>query len=465
MGRRKKRFFENLSIDGMSSEGMGIGRVEDRVVFVEQAVPGDVVDALESKKRSKFSMASIRELKTKSELRVDPFCDHFGLCGGCKWQFLPYEEQLKFKQQIVEDAFKRIAKVEPKVIHPILEAPSDRRYRNKMEFTFSNKRWLTQDQIDSGEEFNRNGLGFHIKGFFDKVVHIEECHLQKEPSNAIRNAIGDYANEKGIEYFDLREQTGILRNLFIKITEQGEILVLLSVAKWNDDVEALLEHIKSEFPEVTSLQYVVNDKRNDTIYDLECKVFHGSEHIHEQLGDFKFKIGPKSFFQTNSQQAGRLYARAKEMANLNEDTLLYDLYTGVGSIGIYMSDRCKTVVGLETIPEAIEDAKWNAKLNNLDQCHFYAGDVKDLLTNDLIKKHGKPDVLITDPPRAGMHQDVVQMLLDLEISRLVYISCNPATQARDIQLLHEKYELDEIQAVDMFPQTTHIENIACLTLR
>ena len=449
----------------MSSEGMGIGRFEEKVVFVEQSVPGDNVDAFAYKNRSKFMQARLEKLNLASDMRIEPFCAHFGLCGGCKWQYLSYKDQLAFKQQIVEDAFSRIGKVDIGEVLPIMGAPADRSYRNKLEFTFSNKRWLTQEQIDSEEDFERNGLGFHIKGYFDKVVDVEQCHLQDSLQNEIRNFIRPRALEKGITFYDIRERRGNLRNLILRNNRRGEWMLILAIWELDEDIKSLLEEVKEQFPQISSLQYVINQKANDTISDLDCVVFHGSDHLIETLGEYRFKIGPKSFFQTNTEQAERLYGKAIEFAGLKGGETLYDLYTGVGSIGIYMSNGCEKVVGLEYVPEAIEDAKENARLNDINHCHFYAGDVKDLLGPELFEKHGKADVLVVDPPRAGMHGDVVESILEAEPPKVVYISCNPSTQARDIALMDAKYRVEKIQPVDMFPQTTHIENIALLTLR
>lgn len=465
MGKRRLKQLHEIAIDGMSSEGMGIGHHGEKVVFVEQAVPGDVVDVRVQKNRSKYIKGSANKLHKASDLRIEPFCAHFGLCGGCKWQFLEYKQQLEYKDQIVKDALQRIGKVEVEEMLPILAAPQDRLYRNKLEFTFSNRKWLSQDEVDSGEDFNRNGLGFHIRNYFDKVVDLENCHLQEEPSNSIRMAFRELALEREISFYDIRERKGLLRNLIIRSSSLGEWLVILVVSEFNEQVEKLMNDVHKKFPQITSLQYIINTKNNDSISDLEAHCLSGRDHILEELGGFRFKIGPKSFFQTNSKQAERLYEQAREMAGLSGGEILYDLYTGVGSIGIFMSEKAGKVVGLEYIPEAIEDAKENARLNKLDHCHFYDGDVKDLFGPELFEKHGKPDVLVLDPPRAGMHPDVVERIMAAEVPRIVYISCNPGTQARDIQLTAEKYNVLKSQAVDMFPQTTHIENIALLSLR
>lgn len=464
---RSFKTVENIRVEAMSAEGMGICKSEGKVIFTKQAVPGDVADIEIRKSRKNFSEAIIKELKQPSSMRTTPSCSHFGLCGGCKWQHVDYAAQLQFKKQIVEDAFSRIGKIEFPPLPEVLGAEANYYYRNKLEFTFTDRRWLTEEEIKQGTAFeHRNALGFHVPDSFSGVIDIERCYLQADPSNDIRLKVKEFALQNGYSFFNLKEQKGLLRNLLIRTATTGELLVLLSFFE-NDEpkIKTLLDHVLVEFPQVTSLQYVINPKRNDTIYDLETVVYYGKDHITEQLGDYNFKIGPKSFFQTNSAQAKVLYDVAKEFAELKPDNVVYDLYTGVGSIAIYLSGSCKNVTGLEQVPSAIEDAKINAQINAVTNCSFHAGDVRTILREDFIKEYGKPDVVVTDPPRAGMHEDVVNTLLQLEAPRIVYVSCNPATQARDLQLLSNKYKVTRIQPVDMFPHTTHIENVAALILK
>lgn len=469
MGKAKKerKVLHDITITDISSEGMGIGRIEGKVIFAERAVPGDVVDVEVHKSKKSWAEGVISSLKTPSPLRIQPNCQHFGVCGGCKWQHISYAEQLKFKKKIVGDAFDRIGKVEHPELPEVVGAPDDFFYRNKLEFAFTDRRWLTVEEINSGADFeHRNALGFHVPGSFSGVIDIEKCWLQGDPSNAIRLAVKRFALDNGYTFFNLKAQNGLLRNLMIRTTSIGELLVLVSFFE-NDaeKIEALLNHIYQQFPQVTSLQYVVNPKRNDTIYDLDLQVYKGRDHIIEQLGNYRFKIGAKSFFQTNSKQAKALYDITKQFAGLTPTDVVYDLYTGVGSIALYVSDACKSVTGIEQIEAAIVDAKENAKLNNVTNCTFYAGDVRMVLKDEFIAAHGKPDVVITDPPRAGMHEDVVKTLLQLAAPKIVYVSCNAATQARDLQLLAEKYNVTRVQPVDMFPHTTHIENVALLELK
>jgi len=465
--RKPARIVADVSIEGMSSEGKGISKLDGKVIFTEFGVPGDVADIELRKSRKNFSEARITTLTKPSAYRTAPTCSHFGVCGGCKWQHIQYPQQLRFKRQIVKDAFERIGKIEVVEIPDVLGCENEFYYRNKLEFAFTDRMWLTAKEIEGGKTFeHRNGLGFHVPESFSGVVDIERCYLQADPSNAIRLALKQFAISNQYTFFDLKEQTGLLRNLLIRISSTGEILVLLSFHENDEEqIKAALDFLAVEFPAITSLQYVVNTKRNDTIYDLSTKVYRGKDHIIEKLGDYQFKIGPKSFFQTNSVQAKLLYDVARDFAGLKDTDTVYDLYTGVGSIAIYVSGLCKKVVGIEQIEAAIADAKDNAKLNSVDNCVFHAGDVKMILQNDFIETHGKPDVVITDPPRAGMHEDVVQTLLGLQAPRIVYVSCNPATQARDLQLLSEKYQVIKVQPVDMFPHTTHIENVALLELK
>ncbi len=457
----------DVAITDMSGEGMGVARIDGKVIFAEKAVPGDVVDVEVRKSKKSFSEGVIAELKTASSLRIKAECSHFGVCGGCKWQHISYAEQLKFKKKIVADTFERIGKIDFPEMPDVLGCENNFFYRNKLEFAFTDRRWLTETEIKSGATYeHRNALGFHVPGSFSGVIDIEKCFLQADPSNLIRIAVKEFALSNGYTFFDLKDQNGLLRNLMIRTTSTGEVLVLISFYE-NDEakVETLLKFVNETFPQITSLQYVINSKRNDTIYDLEPKVYKGQDHIIEQLGSYRFKIGTKSFFQTNSVQAKVLYDITKDFAGLKPDDVVYDLYTGVGSIALYVSDSCKRVVGVELVEAAIADAKENAKLNSASNCTFYAGDMRMVLKSEFIAANGKPDVVITDPPRAGMHEDVVKMLLQLEAPKIVYVSCNPATQARDLQLLSEKYEVARVQPVDMFPHTTHIENVAELRLK
>ena len=467
MGHRKVRHkvYENLKIEAISSEGLGIARVDEKVVFVEKSIPGDIVKARTFQRRKSFEKARLLELVTPSNDRVEAFCEHFGTCGGCKWQFLPYKKQIEFKEKIVTDAFARLAKVEVGERIPILPALETTNYRNKMEYTFSTNKWFTKEEIASGEDLLNTALGLHVPGQFTKVVDVNECHLQNDFSNRLRNAVRDYAQERDLVFYDVKVREGFLRNLVIRTANTGENLVILIVNEDNEHVLPLMEFIKVNFPEITSLNYIINPKQNDVYVDLEPVCYHGEAFIIEQLGKFKFKIRPKSFFQTNTKQGVRLYDIVKDFAALKGNETLYDLYSGVGSIGLYLSDDCKKLVGIEQIDQAVEDAKENAKLNGVDNADFYVGDVRLLLNNEFLNDNAKPDVLITDPPRAGMHPDVVQTLIEAKVPRIVYVSCNPSTQARDLALMSETYKVTKMQAVDMFPQTVHIENVALLELK
>jgi len=462
---KKKPFYEDVLISDIGAEGNAVARVGEMVLFTKQAIPGDVVDLQVTKKRKRYMEGFVKEYKKYSEDRIDPFCSHFGVCGGCKWQMLPYEKQLFYKQKQVEDQLKRIGKVELSGISPILESANNTFYRNKLEFTFSNKRWLTYDEVNTGEEIHKSeALGFHVPGLFDKVINIEKCWLQPDPSNQIRNFIYEYAIENDLTFFDIRDQKGFLRTLIIRTTSTGELMVILSL--FHEDEErrtALLNALKAKFPEITSLLYVINSKGNDTITDQEIKVFSGRDHIMEEMEGLKFKIGPKSFYQTNSDQAYNLYKVAREFADLNGTETVYDLYTGTGTIANFVAGKSKKVVGIEYVPEAIEDAKVNSEINRIENTTFFAGDIKDILNDEFILEHGRPDVVITDPPRAGMHEDVVKTIIKMEPQRIVYVSCNPATQARDVAILDEFYKIEKIQPVDMFPHTHHVENVILLT--
>ncbi|SFG67181.1 23S rRNA (uracil(1939)-C(5))-methyltransferase RlmD [Pedobacter insulae] len=476
---RNRRNAEPIRITGLSiidiaEEGKGVGRADELVVFVDKAVPGDVVDIRVVKKKKNFAEAIIENLQSKSEFRKDPFCSHFGTCGGCKWQHMDYDAQLKFKQKNVEAALQRLAKIDTSKMEPILGSTANQYYRNKLEYTFSNKRWLDAADMSSEEEGREmNALGFHVPLRFDKILSIEHCYLQAEPSNRLRLAVRDYALQHQLSFYDLRNHEGALRNLIIRTSSTGEIMVVVVFAyAEQEQIEGLMEHLKSSFPEITSLLYILNQKKNDTIFDQEVMVYSGRDHIFEQMpvegakdGVVKFKIGPKSFYQTNSHQAYELYKITKEFAGLKGNELVYDLYTGAGTIANFIAGSVKQVVGIEYVPTAIEDAKFNANLNEINNTLFYAGDMKDILTTDFINLHGKPDVVITDPPRAGMHTDVVVRLLEMEAEKIVYVSCNAATQARDLALLKEKYEVVRIKPVDMFPHTQHVENVVLLQLR
>ena len=469
MGRRKRKkpFYENVKIEDIGAEGKAVARVGDVVVFTKLAIPGDVVDLQVTKKRKRYQEAVVKEFKAYSEDRAEAFCEHFGVCGGCKWQILPYEKQLFYKQKQVQDQLSRIGKMEMPEILPIMGSEKNTFYRNKMEFTFSNKRWLSFEEIESEEEIkDPNALGFHVPGLFDKVVNIDKCWLQNDPSNQIRNFIYNYALNEKLSFFDIREQKGFLRTLIIRTTSTGELMVIVSFF-YEDELarKQLLEAVKNEFPGITSLMYVINTKGNDTITDQEIKVFSGRDYVLEQMEGLQFKIGPKSFYQTNSEQAYELYKVARDFAELKGDEIVYDLYTGTGTIANFVAKKARKVVGIEYVPEAIEDAKLNSELNNIVNTKFFAGDMKDVLNETFISEHGNPEVVITDPPRAGMHTDVVDTILKMEPLKIIYVSCNPATQARDLAMLDSLYQIEKIQPVDMFPHTHHVENVVMLRKR
>lgn len=469
MGRKKKELplLEGVEIIDVAAEGNSLARVDDMVVFVPFGAPGDVADIKIDKKKKNYAEGHIEKIITPSDIRVEPRCEHFTLCGGCRWQHLPYSFQLKCKQQQVQDALQRIAKIPYPEITPIIGSDNIWEYRNKMEYTFSNKMWLTFDQLRSGEKFpDRRAAGFHIPGAFDKVLDIKKCHLQDDLGNRIRLFIKEFGKEHGYEFYDLREQHGFLRTLMIRITSTNEVMAVVVVGDNDKEkIEELMSNIAMQFPEITSLSYVVNTKVNDTISDQEIIVYKGREYIEEEMEGLKFRIGPKSFYQTNSHQAYKLYSVARDLAGLTGNELVYDLYTGTGTIACFIASKVRYVIGIEYVPEAIEDAKINAEVNNLKNTEFYAGDMKDVLTADFIAEHGHPDVMIVDPPRAGMHENVVKVILDAAPDRIVYVSCNPATQARDLALLHEKYDITNVQPVDMFPHTQHVENVVALSLR
>lgn len=469
MGRKRKELplLNGVEILDVAAEGNSIARVEDMVVFIPFGAPGDIADIKIDRKKRNYAEGHIENLVNPSPIRVEPRCEHFTFCGGCRWQHLPYEFQLKCKQKQVEDALERIAKIPYPALQPIIVSENIWEYRNKMEYTFSNKKWLTFDQLRSGEEFpERRAAGFHISGAFDKVLDINRCHLQDNFGNSLRLFIKNFGIQHGYSFYDLREQHGFLRTLMIRISSIGEIMAVMVFGE--DDspkITTLLESVSNEFPEITSLLYVVNTKVNDTISDQTINIFKGREYIEEEMEGLKFRIGPKSFYQTNSLQAYRLYSVARDFAKLTGDELVYDLYTGTGTIACFIAPKVQRVIGIEYVPEAIEDAKINAEVNRLDNTEFYAGDMKNVLTSDFIAEHGRPDVMIVDPPRAGMHEDVVNVILDAAPKRIVYVSCNPATQARDLALLDEKYEIEAVQPVDMFPHTQHVENVVSLRLK
>jgi len=469
MSRRKPgtvTIVPNVHIIDIAEEGKGVGKADELVIFVDKAVPGDVADVRLTKKKKNFAEAIIEQLHEKSALRTDPFCQHFGTCGGCKWQHMGYESQLKFKQKNVEAALQRLGKIDTSFTEPILGSAKNKYYRNKLEFTFSNKRWLEKADVERDEAFDMNALGFHVPLRFDKILDIEHCYLQDDPSNQIRNAVRKYALEKEISFYDLRNHEGALRNLIIRTSSTGEIMVAVVFAyPQEEEVDGLMSFLKSEFPQITSLLYIINQKKNDTIFDQEVNTFAGSDHIFEEMDGIRFKIGVKSFYQTNSEQAFELYKITRAFAGFKGDELVYDLYTGAGTIANFIAKDVKQVVGVEYVPTAIEDAKFNSELNGIENTVFYAGDMKDILTAEFIADHGKPDVVITDPPRAGMHADVVQRLLEMEAEKIVYVSCNAATQARDLELLKEKYDVVRIKPVDMFPHTQHVENVVLLKLK
>ena len=469
VSRKKKPLplLEKITITDVAAEGKALAKVNDLVVFVPYVVPGDVVDLQVKRKKNKYAEAVAVKFHEYSPKRAVPFCQHYGVCGGCKWQCLSYEDQIKYKQKQVTDNLTRIGKVELPEISPILGSEKTEFYRNKLEFTFSDKRWLTEEEVRAEVTYDQmNAVGFHIPGAFDKVLAIEKCWLQDDISNQIRNTIRDYAYEHGLAFYNIRNHEGLLRNLMIRTSSTGELMVLLQVRvsadKDVDDTKALLAHVAGKFPQITSLLYVVNNKQNDTINDLDVVVFKGNDHIFEEMEGLRFKVGPKSFYQTNSEQAYNLYKVARDFAGLTGDELVYDLYTGTGTIANFVSRRARKVVGIEYVPEAIEDAKVNSAINGIENTLFFAGDMKDMLTQDFINEHGRPDVIITDPPRAGMHNDVIDVILFAEPRRIVYVSCNPATQARDLQLLDAKYKVTAVQPVDMFPHTHHVENVVLL---
>ncbi len=470
MARRKKSKlgFTNVEVIDAGSKGKGIGRASDgRVLIIDQVVPGDVVDVSTYKKRKSYYQAKPTQFIKLSPKRTEPVCQHFGVCGGCKWQHMAYDHQLYYKEKEVLENLKRIGKVEITETLPILGSERIYFYRNKMEFSFSSSKWLTEAEISSGQDIkDKNALGFHIPGMWDKILNLEKCHLQEDPSNAIRNKIREFATKHNLEFFNPREKKGLLRTLMIRTSSTGEYMILIQFFREDENQrKLLLDYILKEFPDVTSLQYVINEKGNDTIYDQDVIKYHGRDYILEEMEGLKFKINAKSFYQTNSDQAYELYKITRNFANLTGDELVYDLYTGTGTIAQFVSKKAKRVIGIEAVPEAIEDAKANAQLNGIFNTSFFTGDMKKIFTSTFISKHGRPDVIITDPPREGMHKDVVEQILSIRPKRIVYVSCNSATQARDLELMSESYEVEKSQAVDMFPQTHHVENVVSLSLK
>lgn len=485
--RKPNTVLENVTIESVAAEGKCLFHHEDVVVFVPFCVPGDIVDVEILRKKHRYAEGRVVRFIKKSDVRAEPFCDHFGVCGGCKWQNLPYEEQLKAKQQQVYDQLSRIGKVELPPFHDILGSVKTTEYRNKLEFGCCDRRWFTKEELQNPElnltDGNHSAIGFHITGAFDKIYPIHKCWLMDDLHNQIRNEIERYAKEIGMSFYDVRAQKGLLRNLMFRNSNTGEWMLLIQFHydEPGDDALAkqLMQHIADIFPQITSLIYVNNQKGNDTIGDLELTTFKGTDFIYEEMGDLKFKVGPKSFYQTNTEQARRLYDVAKSLAIKSEEgkekkeesisdkddkpkPLIYDLYTGTGTIANYVAREARKVIGIEYVPEAIEDAKVNSKINNITNTEFFAGDMRKILTDDFIKEHGRPDIIITDPPRAGMHPDVVNVILNANPKRIVYVSCNPATQARDLQLLDVKYKVAAVQPVDMFPHTPHVENVVLL---
>ena len=458
---------EKVLITDIGAEGNALARVDNLVVFVPMLIPGDIVDIKVIRKRKKYMEGRVVKFHQYSPDRIEPRCIHFGICGGCKWQHLPYNLQLKYKEKQVRDNLIRIGKIDIPEINPIIGSSGIFFYRNKLEYTFSDKRWLTKEEVASGAKFEKeDALGFHIPGLFDKVLDIEECHLQPDPSNSIRNAVRQYSHENNLQFFDLREQRGFLRNIVIRNSLDGKVMVI--VVFFHDDFEkrnGLLDFIASEFPQVNSLMYVINSKKNDSLNDQEPVLYKGEDHLVEEMGGLKFRIGPKSFYQTNTRQALELYRIVRDFAELTGKEIVYDLYSGTGTIANYISALAGKVIGIEYVDEAVKDAIINSEINGISNTHFFAGDMKDILSEAFFASNGKPDVIITDPPRAGMHEDVIKIIANASPDRIVYVSCNPSTQSRDIQLLSDDYNVERVQPVDMFPHTHHVENVVLLKRR
>lgn len=463
-----KIVFDHIKVLDAGAKGVSVAKAPDgKVIFIPNVVPGDVVDIQTLKKRKAYYEGKAVKFHEFSEHRIEPICEHFGVCGGCKWQNMKYSQQLFYKQNEVKNHLQRIGKIELPDFEPILGSEKQFFYRNKMEFSFSNSRWLTQDEIESHEDLgNRNALGFHIPKMWDKILDINKCHLQEDPSNAIRNEIRDFANLNNLTFFNPRSHEGLLRTLMLRTSSTGEIMLLIQF--FEDDKknrELLLDHLYNKFPKITSLQYVINNKANDTLYDTNIQLYKGRDYILEEMEGLKFSINAKSFYQTNSDQAFELYKITRDFAGLSGNEIVYDLYTGTGTIAQFVSKNAKKVIGVESVPEAIEDAKANAKRNNITNCEFFVGDMKVVFNEAFIAKHGKPEVIITDPPRDGMHKDVIEQLMKIEPDKIVYVSCNSATQARDLALIDEKYKVTRVRPVDMFPQTHHVENVVLLEKR
>ena len=465
--RKDQLLLERVRITDIGSEGNAIAKVNNLVVFVPMLIPGDVADIRIIRKRKKYLEGIPVRFHEYSKDRIKPVCEHFGVCGGCKWQHLPYNLQLQFKEKQVKDNLIRIAKTELPEISPIIGSGDEYLYRNKLEYTFSNRRWLTREEIISGLEFkNENSLGFHIPGIFDKVLNISHCHLQPEPTNLIRNSVHEYANLNSLSYFDIKEQTGLLRNLIVRNSLDGNIMVIV-VFYYEDEKlrKGLLDFLHGKFPRIKSLMYAINRKRNDSLGDQDVILYTGVDHLIEIMHGLKFRIGPKSFYQTNTKQASALYGVVESFAGLTGTEVVYDLYTGTGTIANFLAASSRKVIGIEYVNEAVIDAEANSKINSINNTAFFAGDIKDLLSDEFIATNGNPDVIITDPPRAGMHEDVVKAIISSSPQKIVYVSCNPATQARDIQILSERYMVSAVQPVDMFPQTHHVENVVLLRRR
>lgn len=463
-----KIVFDHIKVLDAGAKGVSVAKAPDgKVIFIPNVVPGDVVDIQTLKKRKAYYEGKAVRFHEFSEHRIEPICEHFGVCGGCKWQNMKYSQQLLYKQNEVKNHLQRIGKIELPEFEPILGSDKQFFYRNKMEFGFSNSRWLTQDEIESEEDLgNRNALGFHIPKMWDKILDIKKCHLQEDPSNTIRNEIRDFANLNNLSFFNPRSHEGLLRTLMLRTASTGEIMVLIQF--FEDDKqnrELLLDHLYEKFPKITSLQYVINQKANDTLYDTNIKLYKGRDYILEEMEGLKFSINAKSFYQTNSDQAFELYKITRDFAGLTGNEIVYDLYTGTGTIAQFVSKKAKKVIGVESVPEAIIDAKANAERNNITNCEFFVGDMKVVFNEAFIAKHGQPDVIITDPPRDGMHKDVIEQILKIEPQKIVYVSCNSATQARDLALMDEKYKVTRVRPVDMFPQTHHVENVVLLEKR
>jgi 23S rRNA (uracil1939-C5)-methyltransferase len=466
MSRSKKlSTIENLEITDVAAEGKALGKHNGVVIFVKYAMPGDVVDVKILKDKRRYMEGVILKFRKFSEKRTDPFCEHFGICGGCNWQHLPYEEQLKYKQKEVSENLARIGRVDIPAVEPALSSAMPKYYRNKLEFTFSTQRWLSRGEIDSGLPVDRDALGFHMPEKFDKILDIRNCYLQPDPSNEIRLFVKDLAKKSNLEFYNPYTHEGLMRNLIIRSNIEGEFMLLLSVSGYNETVGQLLQEVQAKFPRVVSVFYVINKKVNDSMNDLEPVLFYGNDHLIESIGSLKFRISPKSFFQTNSRQAFTLYRTALDFAGLTGNETVYDLYTGTGTIALFLAQHCRKVTGMDFVEEAVADARINAGLNNIANADFFSGDVAGMMQDEFIMANGKPDVIVTDPPRAGMHKDVIEGINRILPSRIVYVSCNSATQARDINMLSGYYDVEKVQPVDMFPQTYHIENVALLRKR